>query len=311
MILNLFGFISFWHTEGMLAWGIAFVVLAILIYLQNKANKSLVFQSFMIQFSFALIVLGKTFILFYALNHIQNYFKFHSTWLYSGVLLVLTLATFFFYRIRFERFLGCFFLFLSIMYNITETPFFGEDKQLVLNLFLLFQVFLASLFVLHPHITSNFTPISYALIVSVAVEIVFYDLAIAPWLLGKYYGLEVAQYGFAFLLIIAIFWASGARNIGACLQKVHLIVASLATILLAYLTAPGIIFSIFLIILGYASQRHFLWLFGLFLMPVYLYFYYSSLQVSLLDKSIIMFSSGVLLLLGAAYTRLFQLDKVS
>ncbi|MDP1723550.1 MAG: DUF4401 domain-containing protein [Alphaproteobacteria bacterium] len=307
-VLNLFGFISFFNTEGFLGWGISFIVLAILIYFQFKSNKSLVQQSFLIQFSFALMVVGKVFIIIYTLYNLQNYFKFHSTWVYSAILFLLTGLTFFLYKVTAERFLGCFFLFLSIIYNITETPFFQPDNNLVLNIYMLLQVVLASVLFTHSFVKNAFITIAYALVLSVAVEIVFFDLTIAPWILGRDFGLIYVQYGFALLLIWSMFWASGAPNIRACFKNIHLILASLLVVLLSYLTAPGIIFSIFLIVLGYACQRRFLWLLGVFLMPIYLFFYYYDLQVTLLEKSIIMFSSGLILLIGAAYIRICKLD---
>lgn len=310
-VLDLFGFISFRNTEGFLPWGIAFIIFSILIYVQIKNNKSLVQQSVMMQFSFALILIGKIFIILYTLFYLQNYFKFHSTWVYSGILFMLTGITFFLYRVTAERFLGCFFLFLSIIYNIIETPFFKTYDVYMLNAYILIQLILASILFVHPRVKNTFIPIAYALVLSIATELVFYDFFIGSWGDRKNFSLNLAQYGFGFLLIWSMFWTSGARKIAACFKNIHLIVASLFVVLLSYLTASGIIFSIFLIVFGYACQRRFLWLLGVFLMPTYLFFYYYSLQVTLLEKSIIMFLSGLILLIAAAYTRIYRLDKVN
>jgi hypothetical protein len=309
-ILYLFGFISLMNTEGFLAWGIIFIVFAILIYFQFKNIKSLVQQSFLIQFSFALMLIGKIFIIIYSLYHLQNYFKFHSNWVYSGVLLVLTGLTFYLYRVTVERFLGCFLLFLSIAYNISETASFQHYNAYIFKGYILLQAILACILFIHPRVKNDFTPIAYAFILSIAITLVCYDFIIASWMADQYISLHILQYGFAILLIWLMFWASGERNIGAFFKNIHLILASLFVALLSYLTAPGIIFSIFLIVIGYACQRRFLWLLGVFLMPIYLFFYYYNLQVTLLDKSIIMFSSGFVLLIGALYIRIFKLDKV-
>lgn len=309
-ILYLFGFISLMNTEGFLAWGIVFIVLAILIYFQFRNNKSLVQKSFLIQFSFALMLVGKVFIIIYSLYHLQNYFKFHSTWIYSGVLLILTGLTFFLYKIAAERFLGCFFLFLSIAYNIPNTAVFQHYDVYILEGYILLQAILASILFVHPRIKNDFIPIAYAYVLSIATTLIFYDFIITSWVMDKYISLNIIQYGFAILFIWSMFWASGERTIGAYFKNIHLILASLFVVLLSYLTAPGIIFSIFLIVLGYACQRRFLWLLGVFLMPIYLFFYYYNLHVTLLDKSIIMFSSGLVLLIGALYIRICKLDKI-
>lgn len=305
-ILDLFGFISFRNAQGFLGWGISFIVFSILLYVQIKNCKNLVQQSFMLQFSFALILVGKFFILFYALLHLQNYLNIHSTWFYSGILLILTSATFFLYKIRVERFLGCFFLFLSIIYNISETPFFQAHTVFVLNFYILLQLILASVLFVHPRVKSTLTPIAYAFVLSIAVELVFYDFFA---LTDKNFSLAYAQYGFGLFLIWSIFWASGTRPIIASLKNIHLILASLAIILLSIFTAPGIIFSLYLIVFGYASQRRLLWQLGILLMPLYLFFYYYNLQVTLLEKSFIMFLSGLILLIGAVYIRFAKLDQ--
>ena len=80
-----------------------------------------------------------------------------------------------------------------------------------------------------------------------------------------------------------------------------MVLASLGAVLLAVVSAPGVLLAIGLMILGYANHERLLLVLGAVLMPAFLCLYYYNLDVSLLNKSMILTVSGVILLAGRFY----------
>jgi uncharacterized membrane protein len=101
-------------------------------------------------------------------------------------------------------------------------------------------------------------------------------------------------------------WAAGNLE---KLKTEPLMLASLGAILLGIVSAPGVILSICLMVLGYAKHEKLLLLTGILLMPVFIFFYYYNLDVSLMAKSGVLVGSGVVLLVGRGYLAAKQLDR--
>ncbi len=70
-------------------------------------------------------------------------------------------------------------------------------------------------------------------------------------------------------------------------------------LILAYFLPSTLFFALLIMVLGYATHDKIMTGLGLALMPYYLFDYYYTLQWSLLDKSLLLMASGVVLLLVA------------
>ena len=68
---------------------------------------------------------------------------------------------------------------------------------------------------------------------------------------------------------------------------------------LAFLSSPGLLYAIALLILGYGLRDPIFGGLGLIGLPTFIVYFYYSLQVSLLEKSGILFASGIICLLAA------------
>lgn len=87
------------------------------------------------------------------------------------------------------------------------------------------------------------------------------------------------------------------------------LLASVGAIFLGILSAPGILLAIGLMVLGYARYSRFIIIIGASLVPIFLFLYYYNLDISLLQKSGVLVSSGILLLIGRFYLNYRGWDK--
>jgi len=78
-------------------------------------------------------------------------------------------------------------------------------------------------------------------------------------------------------------------------------IAVVGVILLGTVSAPGILLALALMILGYGRHERLLWTLGLLLMPAFIWFYYYTLELTLLEKSGVLVGSGCVLLLARLY----------
>ena len=111
---------------------------------------------------------------------------------------------------------------------------------------------------------------------------------------------------FAVALIGLIGWAADGLD---RLREGPLSLACLGALLLAALGQPGLLFSIILMVLGYARHDRLLLIAGALVMPVFIWAFYYHMKVTLLVKAGIMVLSGIVLLSGWAYMAARNLNK--
>lgn len=79
--------------------------------------------------------------------------------------------------------------------------------------------------------------------------------------------------------------------------------------MLGVISAPGILLSIGLMILGYAKHERLILLLSSILLPLFLFLYYYNLDLTLIKKSGILIANGVLILSGRIYMHYRGIDK--
>lgn len=299
------GFIAFGmeirEEEGFVISGLVFIALAIGLQKVGGYGHTIK-SSFFMQSSFALMATGKTLFTF-GMAEILG-----TGWGATIALLIITVATYHIYRMSVDRFLSTFALLFSILLNVLWGRELPGIREFLLNGFMLFQVAAAAVLIANVKIKRDYIPLTYGLLFSLCSSALF----LASYAkFGYWQHEEVINPIFATLLftgslIAVISW------IGGGVKKLNVEpsrLACLGAILLGVISTPGIMLSIVLMILGYAKHEKIMLTMGALLLPVFLFFYYYNLDVSLVEKSGALVGSGVILLVGRFYIGFKGWDK--
>ena len=279
--------IDFRHKEGIMVWGLAFVVFATILQRVVRQENSIT-RSFLIQLSLAFMVLGK--VLFAG----SMADLFGHGWPMTWGLLIITSITYPIYKVSIDRFLSPFVVLISTLLNILQhSGLFASEEQL-LNGFILLHIIVILLASIS--VRRDIMPFTYAFILSLCINILF-----VTSLIGFGHTMHKEVFGMTFINgiltggLIALFgWAAGDIK---KLKTKPLMWATAGTLILGLISAPGILLSIGLMVLGYAKHKSLLIILGIILMPVFLFLYYYSLETSLAQKSAVLIGSGLVLLL--------------
>lgn len=285
-------------------WGIVFMGAGWAIAKFWRDDESAVMHSIIVQSSFCAMSIGK--ILF--VIGFPEAFDQESKWGLTLALLVITAATYPFYRLSLDRFSSALAFLLSLLVNIVYDRHLGSSAELLLNLFFLVQILLAGFMLTYGKLKSAFIPLAYAIALSLCATVLFFAAAskIGGWENRQPYNMIFVNAVSALSLIGLIAWAAGGLS---KLKKEPLMLASLGSVLLGVISAPGLIVSIGLMVLGYAKHELLLLVMGGLLMPVFLFLYYYNLDFSLMAKSGVLVGSGLVLLAGRAYLVARKLDR--
>ena len=296
--------INFNNAVGALTTSIIFIVAAIGLYTATS-DDSTTGKNFFLQVSFALMGTGKFLFIFATLESFGE--DLLAIALSSCLITALTYP---FYRLHVERFMSCCGVLYVILLNILWGDKLGLPTDIAFNLFILGQLVAAGWLLFHPRVPAFFQPLSQALIVGLAGSVLFLSshtefnyldnpLVISP---------SISNILFALALILLIIWAAGGKE---HMKREPVIVGVIGAILLAVLSAPGILLSLGLMIFGYARHDRLFTLFGFVLLPVFLWLYYYNLDISLLQKSIILVTSGIVMIAGKFYLKLRGWDRAA
>ena len=273
--------------------GLGFIAAAIGLHRLSGTAQTIA-GSFLLQTSFAAMTTGK--VLFVA--GFDSYFD--SSWGVSLAILLVTAATYHVYRISIDRFLSSFAVLFSVLSNIAWGDAVALPREALFNGYFAIQLACAGVLLTHGRIRCDFVPIGYAFACSLSVTALY--LA-ASQTLGTFTDAQAFQPIFVNALLagglIGLFaWAAGTID---ALKRQPMVLASSGAVLLGVVSAPGVLLAIGLMILGYANHERLLLVLGALLMPAFLCLYYYNLDVSLLNKSMILTGSGVILLAGRFY----------
>lgn len=287
------GIIDFHHAAGAVTWGLVFIAAAI--GLQRVAgNGNTVKHSFCIQSSFACMAIGKVSFVG-GISQIID-----SGWGVTLALLIVTAITYHIYRMSIDRFLSAFAVLFSVLVNIVWDWHRGDAQGLLLNVFFLGQFAGAAVLLTHGRIKRDYIPLSYAFTFSLCANVLFFAMQEKFSIGGPQ---EMISPAFVNLVLacglVALFgWTAGGMEKLKCAP---LVLASIGAVLLGFISAPGILLTIGLMVLGYAKHEKLLIIAGALLMPLFIYLYYSNLDISLMQKSGVLVGSGAVLLAGRLY----------
>lgn len=283
-------------------WSLIFLGLAIWLMREANTSKS-VKHSFLVQTSFALMVTGKAAFVF-GVTDITG-----SVWGAPLALFMVTCATYFIYRTPLDRLLSVFAFLYSILFSIIWDKELSGATEIYLNAYILVQYITAAVLLTYTKLKRAFAPIANALILSLCASVLLL-VSHKGFLFEVYTGLFhpiFINIIFTLGLIGLIGWANGGL---ARLRSEPMLMAIAGALLLGSVSAPGIILSITLLVLGYAKHERFPAVLGSMLIPIFLWMYYYSIDVSLIQKSAILVGSGAVLLAGRAYLKFRGWDKM-
>lgn len=291
------------EEEGLVVAGLVFILLAI--GLQKLAgNGHTIKSSFFMQSSFALMATGKSLFTF-GMAEILD-----SGWGATIALLIITVATYHIYRMSVDRFLSTFAVFFSILVNVLWDREFSGSRELLLNGFILLQILGAAVLITNVKIKRDYIPLTYGLLFSLCASALFLasHSKFGYWRNEEYISPVFVSLMFTVSLVATIAWVVGGFR---KLNKDAPRLACLGAVLMGVVSAPGIILSIILMVLGYAKHEKIMVTMGALLVPVFLFFYYYNLDVSLMEKSGVLVGSGITLLVARFYIGFKGWDKES
>ena len=285
-----FGFFDDKFTRIFL--GILFVSLAIFENSLIKKNYSIK-SSFLVQLSFAFMILGK-------IMFVTGFGEFLSDftmspdngWNYSLSLFLVTLGSYFFYDR--DRFLSLFVFLISILINI-DSAISDNYNEIFINGYFLFQFICICILFMIIRDSRKYFSIAYSFVFSLSVTVLFITIKTVfindgdfGWITWSFTNL-ILSLG----MILLIYRILGNQNV---INNKAFLGALSGVFLLGVISSSGIIFVIFLMILGYWRHEKILLVLSVLLMPVFLISYFYSLDLLLIQKSIVLVMSGILLL---------------
>ena len=296
--------IDFNSKLGLVVWGIGFIAGAILLAKATRTNDHAIKNSFLTQASFCLMATGKVlFAMGFALLLQPNY-----GWGVTLGLVLLTAVTYHVFPMSIDRFLSTLAVFTSIFFNLVTAQSGVGAIQIVINVFFVAQLGLAAFLITGGRIKKDYLPIAYAAIGALCAVAIFFAVELEVGRLGYRQGFSPAIINISLTaaLIALTGWAAGGME---KLKSEPLAVACFGAVALGLISAPGILLSVGLMVLGYAQHDRPLLIVGGLLFPAFLSLYYYNLDLTLMAKSGILVASGAVLLAGSAYMHYRGFDR--
>ncbi len=280
--------------HGHFVSGPIFVLLAFFLY--GSSQRSVTSSRIvLLQFSFIFMIIGKS-LFTYGIAKIIGY-----AWGASLGGLAISAATYFLYKLQIERLIAVFLVLYSIFYSVSRTHIDNVALDIILYLFLFLQI--ASLVYLSfkPRLDRHHVPVLYGVLFSlIAVAFSATSSLQVPFV----YNLKILNVTIFSLLmtaglIAAILWIAKNKSLNWSAKPV--ILSIVTAIMLGFLSAPGIILSTLIVLLGYANHERVLAAIGVLSLPIFMSIFYYHLDITLIEKSITLLGSGGLFLLAWLY----------
>lgn len=306
-LLYLFGLFDLSETSLSIN-GLVFIGVAALLHARGLRKTNLA-RDFYIQLALTLLQAGKVALVTGLAQIVHDTFGLDWFWTVSAILGLIMLLSFFAFPSSIERFVASFAFLVSLwICLLKDSP---DDFELAgFNIMLVAHILALAAFLRWPLVRQKLTSLYDALLISLclAVGVIqsFVSIGHQVWLnvsddvqvflgLGYRWSVEIIL-GIA--LISLILWIAGRKG---SLGREPVVASLLGAAALALLSNAGILLAIGLMILGFATHRPGHTMLGLLFALFFGFLYYYNLDLSLLQKSMILIMSGALLLLASGY----------
>ncbi|WP_020591365.1 DUF4401 domain-containing protein [Kiloniella laminariae] len=250
-----------------------------------------------LQSSFTLLVIGQVFLL-----HSIFSWTDEDLWAVNFFALLMVGATCYFYPQSLYRYLAPLAVLVAFHGNILHNLSPDSSMAWIYNGFLLLNLLAAAFLLGYSKTSAALMPLSQALVASFCLGVVLIALPDfdppseeAALITSRFLTVSLGL-----TLLVLICWAAGGIQ---ALQYRAVQLALIGSLLLAALASPGLLLSLCLLILGYAAHLRLFALIGALFLPLSIWFYYYNLDLTLLEKSVALTGSGLILLAGYLYLR--------
>lgn len=285
-----------------LSWGVGFIITAIVFLRFCNFQSEVIKHTLQLQLSLCMMLLGKV---LFVIGFVEM-FRPVLGWTPVIPVALVTVLTYCIYNVSIDRFISSFALLILLFIEILSRDYNGTFRPLFINLFALLLTLLIGFVFLSKKAKTFYVPLAYAAVCALSIVIVFalrrilFDVDAFHTYHIKFINVLLA---FELVLLIVYIGAMGKY------KKEPILLASIGSILLGVMFATGAIFSIILMLLGYAKDERFLLWIGILLLPLFLSIHYYSLDLSLVNKAILFGVGGAVLLLGKAYISYRKFDR--
>jgi hypothetical protein len=266
-------------------WGLIFLVAA-------AAIRGLSGRTFLVQLALAFCSAGHTMLLGYAADMVDHDFPeiFGAMAIMQGAA---TAIMYWVYRDRVYRFLApAVFFTLATVWAVAE----GRSAQYLLDLFVAAETILAGAVLAGRMGGDGLRPLGYASALAVPGTVLIYTIPDRALGIASYFlllpGWRIGLF-LALALCVTFAWAAGWKGLR---RAEWFWIAVPAAFALGFVTNPGVLAAIGLLVLGYAQGDKVLLGLGFAFLPIFLAVYYYDLDVSLAYKSYVLAGSGLVLL---------------
>jgi hypothetical protein len=301
------------NGAGMAAWGVVFMAAAAGLY-RLKPGGDGVGQAWLLQLSVSAMLTGKALFLMGAMIVLAPHYDPRIGWMLTGVAAAVTVVVYPAFPASVDRFLSAFVTLMLALFAIVNDEMRGRIPAAILPGWFIAQLIAAAAIFACGWGERVLRPAAYALIVSLCAitafwgfhSEIFYWTGSGAW--TSHYGPRTLEgtLALALALMALIVWAAGGVKE---LRSEPVALACAGTALLASQSAPGVLLSIGLMILGHARRDHLLLVGGAVLLPTFITLYYYNLNLDFVTKSGVLIGSGAVLLGGRAYMRLRGWDS--
>ncbi|SNY92010.1 protein of unknown function [Cohaesibacter sp. ES.047] len=319
-LLYLFGLFKL-NDASLIGNGLLLMLVAMGLY-RSGIKKLGLAQDFMVQTALTLLQAGKVALISGLVQMTDTLFNLSWTWPVAAILGLVAILSFLLFPSSLERFVaGITFLMSFWICLLIDGPEGGRAfafTALVAAHLLALAAFLA-----YPWVRKALTSLFDALIVSLCAGVGIVSTFVKMHGLKQVdldvVDLSIDMSGFAqkwpiqILLTLALFalirWIAGRQT---AWRSEPILIAFAGVVLLGLVADPAILLALALMIAGYATHRPVHSLLGLLLALGFGCYYYYALDITLLQKSVVLILSGIVFLFGAAivYAKGWHLSAV-
>ena len=306
-LLYLFGLFDLSDTSLSIN-GLVFIGLSALLHALGMRKTNLA-RDFYIQLALTLLQVGKVALVTGLAQIVHGAFGIGWFWTVSAILGLVMLLSFLAFPSSIERFVSSL-AFLVSLWICLLTDWSDELELTGFVIMLVAHILALAAFLRWPLVRQKLTSLYDALLISLCLAVgliqSFLSIGHEAWQdvseevkvflgLGYRWSIEITL-GLA--LIALILWIAGRKG---SLGREPVVASLLGGVALALLSNAGILLAIGLMILGFATHRPGHTLLGVLFALFFGFLYYYNLDISLLQKSIVLILSGALLLIASGY----------
>lgn len=296
-------FISNAHMSYLVS-GIVLMVIALALFYANKEKQERLSIIYLLQLSSLMMILGKSLFVFGAagiLANQTNFYNFNFNYI-AMVSCFVSATSYFFYNVSFEKAASCFISILLVFFALIE---YGNQTY---NHFYMVLALIIALFALWFYYSysskrpASLLPLVQAAIASLIVitlTIFKHNIYLMNFMNFNSYLYLKAIYGGALCLTTFLIFRDRLKE-----NLEHTVFAAIALAAISWFAPAGVCLSLIMLLIGYDKWNKALIAVGIALLSAFLIEYYYSLSLNLVDKSILLATTGAILLVCAFYIHL-------